>query len=106
MVSILKKLFPRPSWKAERFATLALLMDRLKGRTQNESVKSSRLTGLAWLILAGTVAGARGEGARTNVNPALQYYLGFLEAPDLSPADRDYLFTNEWRGQKLPDRFG
>ena len=81
-------------------------MDRLKGRTQNESVKSSRLTGLAWLILAGTVAGARGEGARTNVNPALQYYLGFLEAPDLSPADRDYLFTNEWRGQKLPDRFG
>jgi len=27
-------------------------------------------------------------------------------APDLSQADRDYLFTTEWRGQKLPERFG
>jgi hypothetical protein len=27
-------------------------------------------------------------------------------APDLSPADRDYLFANDWRGQKLPERFG
>jgi hypothetical protein len=81
-------------------------MDGLKGRTQNEYVKSSRLACLAWLILAGTLAGARGEGARTNVNPALLYYQGFIEAPDLSPPDRDYLFTNEWRGQKLPDRFG
>src|SRR5690242_19518354 len=81
-------------------------MDRLKGRTQNESVTSIRLAGFAWLILAGAVAGARGQGARTNVNPALLYYQGFTYAPDLSPADRDYLFTNEWRGKKLPDRFG
>jgi len=81
-------------------------MDRLEGRTQNESVKSIRLAGLAWLILAGAVAGARGQGSRSNVNPALLYYQGFVKVPDLSPADRDYLFTNEWRGQKLPERFG
>src|ERR1019366_2902678 len=26
--------------------------------------------------------------------------------PDLSPADNDYLWTNEWQGRELPERFG
>lgn len=41
-----------------------------------------------------------------NINPALTYYRAFCSAPDFSPNDRDYLYTNEWRGQKLPDRVG
>jgi hypothetical protein len=61
---------------------------------------------LSLFIVAGSIAGASGDQFRTNTNPALLYYQAFLEAPDLPQADRDYLFTNQWRGQKLPDRFG
>jgi len=46
------------------------------------------------------------QQTRTDINPALQYYQSFILVPDLQQADKDYLFTNEWRGQKLPDRFG
>jgi hypothetical protein len=46
------------------------------------------------------------EPFRTDINPALQYYQAFILSPDLSQMDRDYLFTNEWRGQRLPERFG
>ena len=46
------------------------------------------------------------EQFRTDINPALRYYQAFILAPDLSPVDHDYLLTNEWRGQKLPDRVG
>ena len=51
---------------------------------------------------------AGGQPFRTNINPALLYYQAFLAAPDLEPADHDYLLsnTNNWRGQKLPKRFG
>ena len=48
----------------------------------------------------------RGGEFRTDINPALRYYLAFTVAPDLSPADRDFLFNTDWRGQKLPERFG
>jgi hypothetical protein len=59
------------------------------------------------LVLAGVLPGARGEDFRTDINPALLYYQAFLLAPDLEPADRDYLLlTNNWRGQKLTPRFG
>ena len=47
-----------------------------------------------------------GEPFATNINPALTYYQAFTVAPDFLQKDRDYLFTNEWRGQKLPDRLG
>jgi hypothetical protein len=43
---------------------------------------------------------------RTDINPALQYYQALLVAPDLSQQDRDYLFSQNWRGKMLPDRFG
>jgi len=61
---------------------------------------------LSALIVSGATTGVSGEPFRTDINPAMQYYQAFLVAPDLSQADRDYLFTNEWRWQTVPDRFG
>ncbi len=61
---------------------------------------------LALLIVAGAAAAVSGEPFRTDINPALIYYRAAQLAPDWSPADRDYLFANDWRGQKLPERFG
>ena len=52
------------------------------------------------------LSGARGEEFRTDINPALLYGRAFLLAPELSPADSDYLFTNNWQGQQLPERVG
>src|SRR5690348_15538834 len=59
----------------------------------------------AWLV-AGTRMWAVDEPFRTDINPALQYYQALLVAPELSPADREYLFSQNWRGKELPDRFG
>jgi len=61
---------------------------------------------LALLLVTGAAAAFSGEPFRTDINPALIYYRAAQLAPDLSPADRDYLFANDWRGQKLPERFG
>ncbi|MHB8520290.1 MAG: hypothetical protein ACYDH9_05980 [Limisphaerales bacterium] len=61
---------------------------------------------LSLLVVAGAATGVGGEPFRTDINPALQYYRAFMLAPDLSQADRDYLFAKEWRGQPLPARFG
>ena len=58
------------------------------------------------LIASGAAAGVSGQQFRTDINPALLYFQASQVAPDFSPADRDYLFANEWRGQKLPERFG
>jgi len=61
------------------------------------------------LILAGGAVASQallgGETFRTDINPALLYYQGFSLRPELSQADHDYLFTNEWRGKVLDDRF-
>jgi hypothetical protein len=64
-----------------------------------------------WIILswlAGTTIGLAGDELpfRTDINPALQYFQSFLVAPDFPQPERDYLFTNDWRGQKLPKKFG
>ena len=66
-------------------------------------MKSLAIT-LALLALA--FAATAAPGPRTDINPALQYFQAFSLAPDLSAADHGYLFTNEWRGQHLGDRFG
>jgi len=58
------------------------------------------------LVLAAGLAGAYGQSFATNINPALLYYQGFLVAPDLSESDSDFLWTKEWEGQVLPERFG
>ncbi|MGO8700027.1 MAG: hypothetical protein ACLQVY_20240 [Limisphaerales bacterium] len=62
----------------------------------------------SWCWLALTIVGntVNGQPDPANINPALTYYRAFELAPDFFAEDRDYLFTNEWRGQKLPDRFG
>jgi len=49
---------------------------------------------------------ATAQPYRTDINPALTYYQAFNAAPDQSQEDRDYLLTNIWQGQKLPDRVG
>src|SRR5262245_48559631 len=61
------------------------------------------------LILAGGALAVQallgGEMFRTDINPALLYYQGFSLRPELSQQDHDYLFTNEWRGRVLDERF-
>jgi hypothetical protein len=61
---------------------------------------------LSLLILTFATSGLRAEHYRTDINPALLYYLSFIVGPEMSEADKDYLLTNEWRGQQLPERFG
>jgi hypothetical protein len=61
---------------------------------------------LSLLAVAGVSAGASAQPSATNINPALLYYQAFLVAPDLSPADSDYLWTKEWQGQELPEQYG
>ena len=61
---------------------------------------------LPLLLLTGSFLRVGGEQFRTDLNPALQYHQAFLVAPDLSQEDRDFLFANEWRGLRLPERFG
>jgi hypothetical protein len=57
-------------------------------------------------LLTATALLTRAEPTRTDINPALTYYQAFNVVPELSKEDRDYVDTNEWRGQKLPDRLG
>ena len=61
---------------------------------------------LSLLVLTGSLLGGRGEEFRTDINPALLYGRAFLLAPELSQADSDCLFTNNWQGQQLPERAG
>jgi hypothetical protein len=61
---------------------------------------------MASLAVIGGTAAAEGQDFRTDINPALRYYQAMIIGGELSPADHDYLFTNEWRGQMLPERFG
>ncbi len=61
---------------------------------------------LSLIVFTCAMGAARGQQPATNINPALTYYQAFNVAPDFSFNHRDNLFTNEWRGQKLPDRVG
>jgi hypothetical protein len=60
----------------------------------------------AGVAMAGLAFAAGGQEIRTDINPALLYYQAMILDVELPAADRDYLFQNEWRGQKLPDRLG
>jgi hypothetical protein len=59
-----------------------------------------------FLFLALVHAGRAAPAYRTDINPALRYYQAYLEKSDFSSADRDYLFTKDWRGQPLGARVG
>jgi hypothetical protein len=54
------------------------------------------------LLLGASFLSTRGA----DINPAFLYYRAFLLSPTLSQSDSDYLYTNNWRGQKLPERLG
>ena len=69
-------------------------------------MKMMKSISLVLLVVTGTAVGVSGEQFRTDINPALLYSQAFLTTPDLSQPDRDYLFNREWRGQKLPEKFG
>ena len=66
----------------------------------------TKIIGWSLLMIGAVAVGARGEDFRTDINPALLYGRAFLLAPDLPQADSDYLFTNNWQGQRLPERVG
>jgi hypothetical protein len=63
---------------------------------------------LALFVLTGLLDGVRGENYRTDINPALLYYQSFLLAPKGQDWDKEsqYLVTNNWEGQHLPEQFG
>ena len=75
-------------------------------RTRKDDVKLVKSICVAGVILLATSGCVTGAQPRNDINPALQYYSAFLLAPNLSKTDHDFLFTNEWRGQILPARFG
>src|SRR3954453_17572162 len=62
-----------------------------------------------WALILASCAAVQcvigADAFRTDINPALLYYQGFALRPELSQADHDYLFTNEWRGKVLDERF-
>lgn len=69
-------------------------------------MKTTKFICLGLLFLAGTVSSLRAGPYRTDINPAVLYYQAFILGSELPQADHDYLFTNQWQGQKLPARFG
>ena len=69
-------------------------------------MKHIRSLCLTALLAAAVPLGAGAQNAPTNINPAQLYYQAFLVAPDLPQADSDYLWTNEWQGRQLPERYG
>jgi hypothetical protein len=88
--------------KNEPFGIQPLLTNRRHYKIEH-TMKSIHLS---FLILAVAISGLRAEPYRTDINPALLYYLSFIVGAEMPQADHDYLLTNEWRGQQLPARFG
>src|ERR1044071_5626452 len=65
-----------------------------------------KLASILISLLTAAPAFAGPAPSRSDINPALRYYQAFILAPDLDSADRDFLFDRDWRGQKLPPKFG
>ena len=69
-------------------------------------MKNMRSIGLSLLVLAGTTAVAGAQESRTDINPALTYYLSFLMAPEpMTNTDTDYLESSAGRSKPIPARF-
>ncbi|HAB18063.1 MAG TPA: hypothetical protein PLX89_01895 [Verrucomicrobiota bacterium] len=65
-----------------------------------------RIIVAAWLFAfmhAFADQGSLSPSPRTNINPALLYSQAIQVMPDRS--EQDHLFTNEWRGRELDERF-
>jgi hypothetical protein len=69
-------------------------------------MKTMKLILLSFAVSAVAAANVQAQDYRTDINPALLYYKSFILAPNLSPADHDYLFTTNRQSGKLPGRFG
>jgi hypothetical protein len=70
-----------------------------------KSMKSICLSCLIGMVAVAPIA--RSAEFRSDINPALLYYQAINLAPDLSSAERDYLFADtEWGGQRLPNKSG
>ena len=87
-------------------AVPALLTVRRNYEMKRNIMKAIQSLCLFSLIATAPAAGVSDEPFRKDINPALRYFQAFMIAPDLSQADRDYLFNREWRGLNLPERFG
>lgn len=63
---------------------------------------------LSCLLWAGASRAVADETFRTDINPALLYFQGFMLAPNASDPAYQYFVTNNWygQGQHLPDQFG
>jgi hypothetical protein len=60
---------------------------------------------LIFLLVTATVTlSSAAERFRTDINPALLYHQGLLMIPQLSEADRKYLFETEWRNTAQDQR--
>ena len=57
------------------------------------------------LALAMTTVANAAERFRTDINPALLYHQGLLMVPQLSDADRKFLFETEWRNVPPDERY-
>ena len=69
-------------------------------------MKTMKLSLLCLLAAASPVAVMHGQDYRTDINPALLYYQALMMAPTWSNADRDYLFTTNWQGRQMTEKFG
>src|ERR1051326_6565811 len=69
-------------------------------------MKTWIITAVTWVAATRVWGGVADQPFRTELNPALQYYQALLVAPELSQPDREYLFSRNWRGEKLLDHFG
>jgi hypothetical protein len=80
-------------------------MDELRRKFWNiKQTMKSIIAGL--LMLGGAMAGARGEGFRTDINPGLRYWEAIMFAQNVPKDYRDELTTNEWRGRTMPAKIG
>jgi hypothetical protein len=102
----LTKFSPFLAIKNEPFGGWLLLTGELTSKTKATFMNGIKSIFLTSLCVIGVLTAASGEEFRTDINPALRYYQAFIMGGELSQDDRDYLYTNEWRGQKLPGRFG
>ncbi len=90
--------------KNEPFDTLAVLTCGQSFVNRSHEIMKSLC--IACLTTASVIFSASGEQFRTDINPALLYYQAFLLAPDLEPADRDFLWAHGTPGEILPEKFG
>jgi hypothetical protein len=70
------------------------------------SMNSVKSVPLFIVVALATLPAIAADDFRTDINPALLYHQAFSITPELSPDDHQYLFTKDWRGRKLDERFG